>query len=68
MNWFYFQTLYTSPGNIGAFKALIAAQYSGADVKISFEFDENNKTEAFLEKFPNGKVRCPSEWLQLFHL
>ena len=38
---------------------LIAAQYSGAQIKIAddFVFGETNKTEAFLKKFPLGKVR-----------
>ncbi|XP_044728654.1 elongation factor 1-gamma [Chrysoperla carnea] len=51
-------TLYTYPDNFRAFKALIAAQYSGASVKVApdFIFNETNKTEAFLKKFPNGKV------------
>nr|XP_022332183.1 elongation factor 1-gamma-like [Crassostrea virginica] len=51
-------TLYTFPDNFRAFKALIAAQYSGADVKISpgFKFGETNKSKSFLEKFPLGKV------------
>lgn len=37
---------------------LIAAQYSGAQIKIAddFVFGETNKTEAFLKKFPLGKV------------
>lgn len=51
-------SLYTYPENFRAFKALIAAQYSGAEVKVSpnFVFGETNKTEAFLKKFPSGKV------------
>lgn len=55
---FVFQTLYTFPDNFRAFKALIAAQYSGADVKISpgFKFGETNKSKSFLDKFPLGKV------------
>lgn len=55
---FVFQTLYTFPENFRAFKALIAAQYSGADVKISpgFKFGETNKSKSFLDKFPLGKV------------
>lgn len=50
--------MYTFPDNFRAFKALIAAQYSGADVKISpgFKFGETNKSKSFLEKFPLGKV------------
>ncbi|KAK0163482.1 hypothetical protein PV327_007157 [Microctonus hyperodae] len=51
-------TLYTYPENFRAYKALIAAQYSGAQVKIAdnFVFGETNKTEEFLKKFPLGKV------------
>ncbi|KAI7815519.1 elongation factor 1-gamma [Rhyzopertha dominica] len=51
-------TLYTYPENFRAYKALIAAQYASADVKVAadFVFGETNKTEAFLKKFPSGKV------------
>uniref|UniRef100_A0A0C9RSC4 Elongation factor 1-gamma n=1 Tax=Fopius arisanus TaxID=64838 RepID=A0A0C9RSC4_9HYME len=51
-------TLYTYPENFRAYKALIAAQYSGAQVKIAenFVFGETNKSEGFLKKFPLGKV------------
>ncbi|XP_046382644.1 elongation factor 1-gamma [Ischnura elegans] len=51
-------TLYTYPENFRAYKALIAAEYSGAKVKIAqdFVFGQTNKTEAFLKKFPLGKV------------
>lgn len=51
-------TLYTYPDNFRAFKALIAANYSGAQVKISdkFVFGETNTTKEFLQKFPSGKV------------
>jgi len=51
-------TLYTYPENFRAFKALIAAKYSGAKVNVdnSFVFGETNKTDAFLKKFPLGKV------------
>lgn len=50
--------LYTYPDNFRAFKALIAAQYSGANLKVApgFNFGETNKSEAFLKKFPLGKV------------
>ena len=55
---FLFQTLYTYPDNFRAFKALIAAKYSGADVKVdsSFQYGVTNKTDAYLSKFPLGKV------------
>ncbi|XP_015115992.1 elongation factor 1-gamma [Diachasma alloeum] len=51
-------TLYTYPENFRAYKALIAAQYSGAQLKIAedFVFGETNKSEGFLKKFPLGKV------------
>ncbi|XP_011505224.1 PREDICTED: elongation factor 1-gamma [Ceratosolen solmsi marchali] len=51
-------TLYTYPENFRAYKALIAAQFSGAEVKVAedFVFGETNKSEAFLKKFPLGKV------------
>ncbi|XP_065562740.1 elongation factor 1-gamma [Artemia franciscana] len=50
--------LYTYPENFRAFKALIAAQYSGAKLEIAkgFVFGETNKSDAFLKKFPLGKV------------
>lgn len=55
---FSLQTLYTYPENFRAYKALIAAQYSGCNVKVDpgFVFGETNKTDAFLKKFPLGKV------------
>lgn len=51
-------TLFTYPDNFRAFKALIAAQYSGAKVKVAedFVFGETNKSAEFLKKFPSGKV------------
>jgi len=51
-------TLYTYPNNFRAYKGLIAAQYSGAQVKLAnnFVLGETNKSEGFLKKFPNGKV------------
>ncbi|KAK3093934.1 hypothetical protein FSP39_021959 [Pinctada imbricata] len=53
-----YRTLYTYPDNFRAFKALIAAQYSGADVKVpsNFKFGATNKEAGFLAKFPLGKV------------
>ena len=55
------QTLYTYPNNFRACKVLIAAQYSGAQIKVvseppEFVLGETNKTSQFLEKFPLGKV------------
>merc|ERR1712173_450220 len=50
--------LYTYPDNFRAFKALIAAKYSGAQVTVAkdFVFGESNKKPEFLKKFPLGKV------------
>jgi len=50
--------LYTYPENFRAFKALIAAQFSGVNVQVApnFVMGETNKTEDFLKKFPLGKV------------
>ncbi|XP_049874891.1 elongation factor 1-gamma [Pectinophora gossypiella] len=50
--------LYTYPENFRAYKALIAAQYSGTDLKVApnFVFGETNKSDEFLKKFPAGKV------------
>jgi len=51
-------TLYTYPKSFRANKALIASQYSGADVKVDagFQLGVTNKSDAFLKKFPCGKV------------
>ncbi|XP_026482246.1 elongation factor 1-gamma-like [Ctenocephalides felis] len=51
-------TLYTYPENFRAYKSLIAAKFSGANVKVAadFAFGETNKSESFLKKFPAGKV------------
>jgi len=51
-------TLYTYPGNHRAFKALVAAQFSGnkIDVATNFNFGDTNKKPEFLKKFPLGKV------------
>lgn len=50
--------LYTYPQSFRANKVLIAAKYSGADVKLddSFKLGETNTSPSFLKKFPNGKV------------
>ncbi|XP_055137407.1 elongation factor 1-gamma-like [Symphalangus syndactylus] len=53
-------TLYTYPENWRAFKALIAAQYSGAQVHVlsappHFHFGQTNRMPEFLCKFPAGK-------------
>jgi len=63
---FSLQTIYTYPENFRAYKALIAAQYSGCNVKVDpgFVFGETNKTDAFLKKFPLGKVI----WKQILNL
>jgi len=51
-------TLFTYCENFRALKVLIAAAYSGANVEVDskFVFGETNRTEAFLKKFPLGKV------------
>uniref|UniRef100_A0A8B9U8B0 GST N-terminal domain-containing protein n=1 Tax=Anas zonorhyncha TaxID=75864 RepID=A0A8B9U8B0_9AVES len=54
-------TLYTYPENWRAFKALIAAQYSGAKLRVlssppHFHFGQTNRSPDFLRKFPVGKV------------
>jgi len=51
-------TLYTYPGNFRAEKVLAVAKFANADVKVDdkFVFGETNKSEAFLKKFPLGKV------------
>lgn len=51
-------TLFTYPDNFRAYKALIAAQFSGAKVTVAsdFVFGQTNKSEVFLKKFPLGKV------------
>ena len=57
-------TLYTYPENFRAYKVLIAAQFSGANVKVApnFVFGETNKSESFLKKFPLGKVSYFRKW------
>ena len=60
----YTQTLYTYPDSFRAYKVLIAAQYSGAGLKVAseppeFELGKTNRTTEFLAKFPLGKV-CPA--------
>uniref|UniRef100_A0A8C5ABQ8 Eukaryotic translation elongation factor 1 gamma n=1 Tax=Gadus morhua TaxID=8049 RepID=A0A8C5ABQ8_GADMO len=55
------KTLFTYPDNWRAFKAQIAAQYSGARLKVAnnapaFTFGQTNRTPAFLNNFPLGKV------------
>jgi elongation factor 1-gamma len=53
-------TLYTFPGNFRAYKAQIAAQYSGAQLTVAgedkFKMNETNLSEEFVKKFPTGKV------------
>ncbi|XP_060711454.1 elongation factor 1-gamma [Hemiscyllium ocellatum] len=53
--------LYSYPENWRAFKALIAAQYSGSKLRLHsgpphFTFGQTNRSAAFLHKFPLGKV------------
>jgi len=54
-------TLFTYPDNFKAFKGLIAAEYSGAKVKVvstppAFVLGETNASEDFKRKFPLGKI------------
>jgi len=54
-------TLYTYPENFRAYKALIAVEYSGAEIEVvsqspDFVLGVTNKTDEFLSKFPLGKV------------
>jgi len=54
-------TLYTYPENFRAYKAQIAAEYSGTVIKVAstppnFVLGQTNKTDEFLSKFPLGKV------------
>jgi len=53
-------TLYTFPGNFRAYKAQIAAQFSGAQLTVAsedkFKMNETNRSEGFVKKFPTGKV------------
>ncbi|CAN6220994.1 unnamed protein product [Urochloa humidicola] len=50
--------LHSFPGNKNAFKALIAAEYSGVKVELAknFEMGVSNKTPEFLKMNPLGKV------------
>jgi elongation factor 1-gamma len=54
-------TLYTFKDNFRAYKAQIAAKYSGFELQVvseppAFVLGETNKSEEFLKKFPLGKV------------
>jgi elongation factor 1-gamma len=53
-------TLYTYSGNVRAYKAQIAAQYSGTPLTVTdentFKMNETNRTEEYVNKFPTGKV------------
>jgi elongation factor 1-gamma len=53
-------TLYTFPGNFRAYKAQIAAQYSGAQLSVAsedkFKMNDTNRSEEYVKKFPTGKV------------
>jgi len=48
----------TYPDSNRAFKALIAAQFSGVSIDVAkdFVFGETNKSAQFIKKFPLGKV------------
>uniref|UniRef100_A0A8C2SS11 Eukaryotic translation elongation factor 1 gamma n=1 Tax=Coturnix japonica TaxID=93934 RepID=A0A8C2SS11_COTJA len=54
-------TLYTFPDHWRSYKPLIAAQYSGAQLRVlssppHFRFGHSNRSQDFLAKFPAGKV------------
>jgi len=54
-------TMFTYPQSFRAYKGLIAAQYSGAQVNVvssppDFVMGKTNASEEFLSKFPTGKV------------
>jgi len=50
-------TLYTFPTNFRAFKALIAAEYSGLSIDVpAFTMGKDNTTDEFLKMSPMGKV------------
>lgn len=59
-------TLHSFENNFRAQKILLAAKYSGKEVKLEevFELGKTNKTPDFLAKFPLGKVPALSlpEW------
>lgn len=50
--------LHAGSGNKNAFKALIAAEYSGVNLVLvkDFQMQVSNKTEEFLKMNPIGKV------------
>lgn len=50
--------LHCGSGNKNAFKALIAAEYTGVKVELTknFEMGVSNKTPEFLKMNPLGKV------------
>jgi len=52
--------LYTFPGNFRAYKAQIAAQYSGAQLTVAgedkFKMNDTNRSEEYVSKFLTGKV------------
>lgn len=53
-----FQILHSGNRNKNAYKALIAAEYTGVEVKLvpDFEMGVSNKTPEFLKMNPIGKV------------
>lgn len=50
--------MHAGTGNKNAFKALIAAEYSGVKVELvkNFEMGVSNKTPEFIKMNPMGKV------------
>ena len=59
-------TLHSFENNFRAQKILLAAKFSGKEIKLEevFELGKTNKTPEFLDKFPQGKVPALSlpEW------
>ena len=52
-------TLFTYPNNKNAWKALIAAEYVGAEIKVAgCQMGKDNKSADFLKLNPNGKVNA----------
>ena len=56
VNWL--QIMHSVPGNKNVFKALIAAEYVGVDIKMvdNFQMGVSNKTPEFIKMNPLGKV------------
>lgn len=50
--------MHSGPGNKNVYKALIAAEYVGVDIKMAdnFQMGVSNKTPEFIKMNPLGKV------------